>query len=202
LCRALGRLAMALAEGSSVDRVEVELLGRIADRDTRPLATATLLGVLQGHTEEDVNVVNAPAVAEERGIQIVETRNAHARDFENLVRVTVVAGDASERVVGTTFGRRNRPHLLEAWRQRFDVQLDEHLAVFRYDDRPGMIGHIGTAFGEAGVNIVSAAVGRKDEAGDGAEAVMVVTTDAAVPQDVVRGVAAADGFHDGRAINL
>jgi D-3-phosphoglycerate dehydrogenase len=207
LCQHLGRLAIALAEGSSVDRIEVELLGRIADRDTRPLATATLLGVLHGHTEEDVNAVNAPAVAEERGIEIVETKNASARDFENLVRVTVHAGDAAERVVGTTFGRRNRPHLLEAWGQRFDVQLDEHLAVFRYGDRPGMIGRIGTAFGEAGVNIVSAAVGRQDD-GDGApsdpptQAVMVVTTDRPVPRDVVDGVVATDGFTGGRAITL
>ena len=203
LCTALGRLAIMLAAGSSVERIEVELLGRIADRDTRPLATATLLGVLQGHTEEDVNAVNAPAVAEERGIEVVETKNAHARDFENLVRVTVHAGDTTERVVGTTFGRRNRPHLLEAWGQRFDVQLDEHLAVFRYEDRPGMIGRIGTAFGEAGVNIVSAAVGRHDEGdGGGGEAVMVVTTDAAVPHAVIDAVVASGGFQDGRAITL
>jgi D-3-phosphoglycerate dehydrogenase len=207
LCQHLGRLAMALAEGSSVDRIDVELLGRIADRDTRPLATATLLGVLAGKTEEDVNAVNAPAVAEERGIEIVETKSASARDFENLVRITVHSGDKAERVVGTTFGRLNRPHLLEAWGQRFDVQLDEHLVVFRYGDRPGVIGRIGTAFGEAGVNIISAAVGRQDDdpahpAGAASEAVMVLTTDAAVPREVVDGMAAADGFTGGRAITL
>jgi D-3-phosphoglycerate dehydrogenase len=203
LCQHLGRLAMALAEGSSVDRIDVELLGRIADRDTRPLATATLLGVLHGKTEEEVNAVNAPAVAEERGIEIVETKSASARDFENLVRITVHSGDTQERVVGTTFGRLNRPHLLEAWGQRFDVQLDQHLAVFRYSDRPGMIGRIGTAFGEAGVNIVSAAVGRDDGAAAGAtEAVMVLTTDAQVPRDVVDSMVATDGFLAGRAITL
>jgi D-3-phosphoglycerate dehydrogenase len=122
------------------------------------------------------------------------------------VRVTVVAGDQQERVVGTTFGRRNRPHLLEAWGQRFDVQLDEHLAVFRYDDRPGMVGRIGTAFGEAGVNIVSAAVGRHDDVDgapiDGSEAVMVVTTDGPVPDAVVDEVVAGDGFASGRTITL
>jgi D-3-phosphoglycerate dehydrogenase len=205
LCQHLGRLAMALAEGSSVDRIDVELLGRIADRDTRPLATATLLGVLGGKTEEDVNTVNAPAVAEERGIEIVETKSASARDFENLVRITVHSGENAERVVGTTFGRRNRPHLLEAWGQRFDVQLDEHLAVFRYGDRPGIVGLIGTAFGEAGVNIVSAAVGRQDDdpahPADG-EAVMVLTTDAPVPREVVDTIVATDGFTGGRAITL
>jgi D-3-phosphoglycerate dehydrogenase / 2-oxoglutarate reductase len=206
LCAHLGRVAVALAMGSSVDRIEVELLGRIAERDTRPLTTATLLGVLAGHTEEDVNQVNAPSLAEERGIEVVEIKNTGARDFENLVRVTVVAGDARERVVGTTFGRRHRPHLLEAWGQRFDVQVDEHLSLFRYEDVPGMIGRVGTAFGEAGVNIVSAAVGRKaDDAEEGAgprQAAMVVTTDANVPREVIDRLVASEGFLDGRTLNL
>jgi D-3-phosphoglycerate dehydrogenase len=203
LCRHLGHLAMSLAEGSSVDRVEVELLGRIAERDTRPLKTATLLGVLHGRTEEDVNVVNAPSIAEERGIEVVETKSPNARDFENLVRITVVAGDQSERVVGTTFGRKNRPHLLEAWGQRLDVQLDEHLAVFRYGDRPGVIGQIGTALGEAGYNSFSGAGAPHDDDGTASEeAVMVVTTDAPVPRDVVDGVVASGGYAGGRAITL
>jgi D-3-phosphoglycerate dehydrogenase / 2-oxoglutarate reductase len=199
LCRHLGRVAIGLAEGSSVDRVEVELLGRIAERDTRPLATAVLLGVLDGHTEEDVNVVNAPSIAEERAIEVVETKNVTAREYQDLVRVTVVSGEARTRVVGTTFGRQARPHLLEAWGQRFDVQLEDHLAVFRYADRPGVIGQVGTCFGKAGVNIVGAAVG---SAGDGGEAVMVVTTDAVVPQELVDEVAGLDGFHRGRALAL
>ena len=105
-------------------------------------------------------------------------------------------------MVGTTFGHRNRPHLLEAWGQRFDVQLDEHLAVFRYGDRPGIVGLIGTAFGEAGVNIVSAAVGRATTNGADGEAVMVLTTDAPVPRDVVDAMVATDGFTGGRAITL
>lgn len=197
LCQSLGKVAMALAEGSSIDKVEVELLGRIAGHDTRPLTTATLLGVLAGKTEEQVNAVNAPAIAEERGIEIVETKNAQSRDFENLVRVSIYSGDRRERVVGTTFGRRHRPHLLEAWGQRFDVQLDEHLAVFRYGDRPGVIGWIGTTFGDAGVNIVSAAVGRRDEAAaDAGQAVMIVTTDRAVPADVLEALTTGEDALD------
>jgi len=204
LCQALGKVATALAEGSSVDKVEVELLGRIADHDTRPLTTATLLGVLSGKTEEPVNAVNAPAIAEQRGIEVVETKNSQSRDFENLVRISIHSGDSRERVVGTTFGRRHRPHLLEAWGQRFDVQLDEHLAVFRYPDRPGVIGRIGTAFGDGGVNIVSAAVGRRDEtAADAGQAVMIVTTDRSVPSAVLAGLTdSADGPVEARAVDL
>ena len=130
LCRQLGRLAIALAEGSSIDRLEVELLGRIAERDTRPLAVEVLLGALSGHTEEELNAVNAPTVAHERGIELAETKTIQARDFADLVRVTVVAGEQRARVVGTTLGRRHRPHLLEAWGQRFNLQLEPpHRAV-------------------------------------------------------------------------
>ncbi len=135
----LGRLAMTLAEGSSVDRVEVEYFGRIAERDTRLLTLAVLQGVLAGHCEEDVNLVNAPTLAEERGIGVSERKETVARDFTDLVRITIVSGDERYRVVGTTLGRQNRPHLLEAWGQRFNLQLDEgaHLALFRYYDLPG-----------------------------------------------------------------
>jgi len=206
LCRQLGRLAVSLAEGSSIDRVDVEYLGRIGERDTRLLSVAVLMGVLAGNVEEDVNAVNAPGLAEERGIEVSETKRTTARDFTDLVRVTIVGGEARTRVVGTTFGHRNRPHLLEAWGQRFDVQLEDDIALFRYRDVPGMIGRVGSAFGEHGLNIVSAAVGRQpdDEDGgvDGANAVMAITTDAPVPQAVIDALVAGEGFVAGRAVTL
>jgi D-3-phosphoglycerate dehydrogenase / 2-oxoglutarate reductase len=208
LCRQLGRLAVSLAEGSSIDRLEVEYLGRIGERDTRLLSVAVLMGVLAGHVEEDVNAVNAPGLAEERGIEVSETKRTTARDFTDLVRVTIVSGDSHTRVVGTTLGRRNRPHLLEAWGQRFNLQLEDNVALFRYRDVPGMIGRVGSAFGEHGLNIVSAAVGRQpdedreDGAEDGANAVMAVTSDAPISQAVVDAIVAGDGFVAGRAVTL
>ena len=75
----------------------------------------------------------------------------------------------------------------------------DHLAVFRYADEPGMIGRVGTAFGEHGVNIVSAAVGAESSS---AEAVMALTTDAPVPDDVVEAIAGGDGFAEGYAVDL
>jgi D-3-phosphoglycerate dehydrogenase / 2-oxoglutarate reductase len=207
LCRQLGRLAVSLAEGSSFDRLEVEFLGRIGERDTRLLSIAVLMGVLAGHVEEDVNAVNAPGLAEERGIDVTETKRTTARDFTDLVRVTVVSGATRLRVVGTTLGRRNRPHLLEVWGQRFNLQLEDHVALFRYRDVPGMIGRVGSAFGEHGLNIVSAAVGRQpgeDDGGSGADAnaVMAITTDAPVPPAVVDEIVALEGFVGGRAVTL
>jgi D-3-phosphoglycerate dehydrogenase len=155
--------------------------------------------------EEQVNDVNAPAIAEERGIAVGETNRPSARDFTDLVRVSVTSGDATTRVVGTTLGRKHRPHLLEAWGSRFNVQLEQHLAVFRYRDQPGMLGRVGTALGEAGVNVVSAAVGLRPDDGEesaSGEAVMVVTADSPVPQQVVDALVASDGFVEGRTVSL
>jgi len=206
VCRALGTIAVALGSGSSVDRVQVEYLGRIAERDTRLLSIYALLGVLRGHTEEEVNEVNAPALAEERGIEFVEIKQSSARDYTDLIRVTVVGGEQSGRAAGTVIGRQNRPHLLEAWGQRFDIPIeDRHLTMFRYQDMPGMIGRVGTVFGAHGVNIVSAAVGRNPERGDVRDATlaaMVITTDTAVPQALVDEIASTEGFVDGRTVNL
>ncbi len=209
LCRALGRIGMALVEDSSVERVEVEFLGRVAERDDRLLTIAVLLGILSGHTEEDVNQVNARSMAEERGIAVVESKQAAARDFTDLVRVTVSGNGSSQRVVGTTLGRHERPHLLEAWGQRFNLQLEPHLVLLRYSDVPGMIGRVGTVFGAAGINISSAAVGRQpgaDEvgapAGSGQLAAMAVTTDSDVPSSLLDEIVGAEGFVDGRAVSL
>jgi D-3-phosphoglycerate dehydrogenase / 2-oxoglutarate reductase len=201
LCRHLGRIAVALAPGTSVDGLDVEYRGRIAERDTRLLTVQVLKGALTGHIEEEVNDVNAPAIAEERGIAVSETSTSQARDFTDLVRVSVVSGGERARVVGTTLGGHHRPHLLEAWGSRFNLQLEDHLAVFRYRDQPGMIGRVGMSFGEAGINIISAAVGR-DPAEDDTEATMVVTADAPVPQEVVDRIAESDGFMAGRAVSL
>jgi len=203
LCRRLGRLAAGLAEGPSVDRVEAEFLGRVAERDVRPLTVAVLMGVLGGHTEETVNEVNAPGLAEERGIEVSEIKRTAARDFTDLVRVRVLSGDRGDRVVGTVLGQRNRPHLLQAWGQRFNLQLEDHVAVFRYSDVPGMIGRVGTIFGGHGINIESAAVGHSpEEDGDDGRAVMVLTTSDPVPPEVVEEIVASDGFEAGRAVSL
>jgi D-3-phosphoglycerate dehydrogenase len=205
LCHSLGRIAATLSEGSSIDRVEVEFLGRIAERDTRLLSIQALLGFLGGHTEEELNAVNAPAMAEERGIELAETKRSSAHDYTDLVRVSVVCDGQRVRVAGTLIGRRNRPHLLEAWGQRFDLQLEEQLTVFRYRDLPGMIGRVGTTFGQHDINIVSAAVGRHGEDGQGGRdglAVMAVTTDSPVSRAVVEEIVAGDGFEAGHTVSL
>ncbi len=201
LCLSLGRIAAALAPATSLESLEVEFLGRVAERDHRLLTIQVVKGVLQDHTEEGVNDVNALALAAERGISVSTTSRPVARDFTDLVRVTVRSGEETTLVVGTVLGQRHRPHLLQAWGSRFNVQLEPHVAVFRYRDQPGMLGRIGTAFGDAGINIVSAAVGHRGDAESG-EAIVVVTADAPVPSSVLDSMMATSDFFDARAISL
>jgi D-3-phosphoglycerate dehydrogenase len=198
LCEKLGRLAEGLAEGS-VDRVSVEFRGKLAQYDTRLLGIGVLVGILSGHTEEPVNLVNAPQMAEERGIDLVETKETASEDFTELITVRLGSEAEEVEVAGTGVGPRNEPYLVSVWGESFYLPFAEHIAVFSYADRPGMIGRVGTAFGEEGVNIVSAAVGAEE---DGERAVMALTTDAPVHEATVAKILQLDGFSVGRAVDL
>jgi D-3-phosphoglycerate dehydrogenase / 2-oxoglutarate reductase len=205
LAEQLGRLAMGLAEGSSVERIEAAFMGGIADLDTRLLTIAVLNGALQGRTEEEVNYVNAASLAEERGIVIEEKSVSEAEDFNDLIRVTVVAGGERVAVAGTGLGPSQVPHLAEVFGQRFTVELAQHVTVFRYHDVPGMIGRVGSVFGAHGINISSAAVGRQLGDGDAAAqglAAMVVSTGEPVAEAVLSEIVALDGFVNGRSVSL
>jgi D-3-phosphoglycerate dehydrogenase len=198
LCEKLGRLAQGLGDGS-VDRVTAEFRGRIASYDTRLLGIAVLVGILSGNTETPVNLVNAPQMAEERGIELTETKDSAAEDFTELVTVRLHSGDEEVEVAGTGVGPRNEPYLVSAWGESFYLPFAQHIAVFRYADRPGMIGRVGTTFGEEGVNIVSAAVGA---AQGGERAVMALTTDAPVNDATIAKILELDGFAVGRSVDL
>jgi D-3-phosphoglycerate dehydrogenase / 2-oxoglutarate reductase len=210
MARQLGRLAMALAEGSSVERIEAAFMGRIAEFDTRLLTLAVIGGALEGRTEEQVNPVNAPSIAEERGIVVEEKSVSEAQDFNELIRVTVIAGDERVAVAGTGIGPKQDPHLVEVQGRRLTIELEPHVTVFRYEDLPGMIGRVGTIFGAHGINISSAAVGHTPDGSSGEDdgpaaqrlAAMVVTTDAAVPNEVLEEIVASEGFVNGWSVDL
>jgi D-3-phosphoglycerate dehydrogenase len=129
----------------------------------------------------------------------IPARSCASADFTELVTVRIESGDGRVEVAGTGVGPRNDPYLVRLWGQSFYLPFAEHLAVFRYTDKPGMIGLVGSAFGEHGANIISAAVGAEDS---GAEAVMALTTDAPVPDSVVEAIAARDDFVAGRAVDI
>lgn len=213
LAKKLGRLAMELAAGSSVERIDAAFMGRIADFDTRMLSLAVVCGALEGRTEQDVNLVNALTVAHERGIVLEEKSVSEAEDFNELIRVTVVSGAERVAVAGTGIGPNRVPHLVEVQGRRLTIELTPYVCVFRYADLPGMIGRVGTIFGAHAINISSAAIGHTADAPAGGEAAkpsvdgkglaaMVVTTDAPVPPEVVSEIVASEGFVSGWAVVL
>jgi D-3-phosphoglycerate dehydrogenase len=138
-------------------------------------------------------------MAEERGIELVETKDASAEGFTELVTVRLQSGGEEVEVSGTGVGPRNEPYLVSVWGESFYLPFAEHLAVFRYADQPGMIGRVGTAFGEEGVNIISAAVGAVP---GGERAVMALTTDAPVHGETIEKILQIDGFSVGRSVDL
>ena len=132
-------------------------------------------------------------------MRIEERSVGESEDFSELVSVAIGSrGGERVEVAGTGFGPRNVPHLVSVYGQSFNIEIAPHFAFYRYADQPGMIGRVGTIFGEHGVNIASAAVGAEE----GKTAVMAVTTDKPVPDDLIREIAGLDGFEDGRAVSL
>jgi D-3-phosphoglycerate dehydrogenase len=196
-CAELGRLAQAL--GRALPTGSGGVPWRLADQDTRILGIAVLAGILRGNTEEAVNLVNAPHLAEERGIELLDTRDPASPDFTELIVVRLRAGEGSTEVAGTGVGPRNIPYLARVWGEDFYLPFAEHLAIFRYTDQPGMIGRVGTIFGEEDVNIVSAAVGAEPESDT---AVMALTTDAPVNPSTIDRILELEGFSIGRAVSL
>jgi D-3-phosphoglycerate dehydrogenase / 2-oxoglutarate reductase len=193
----LGRLAIELA-GGRAERIELTYYGNLSDYDTRLLTAAALNGAFQGRFDQPVNYVNAPLLVEERGIEVVEQRRRSSRDFTNLVRVGVTADGDELHVAGTTIGRENRIWLVSALGFELEMELAPLLVFFRYDDVPGVIGRVGTLFGEAGVNIANMAVSRTRRGG---KALMALSIDTEPPPELVDRVK-AEGFDDARFISL
>ncbi len=177
LAAKLGRLAMELATGE-VRRLRLDYSGDLSAYDTRLLTVAALNGAFEGRTDQPVNYVNAPLIAAERGVEVVEGKRSSSRDYRNLVQV---AADGAT-VAGTTIGQENRQWLVEALGYQLEIELAPKMALLLYDDLPGVIGRIGTSFGAAGVNIANMAVSRTREGG---KALMALSLDSEVPAELL-----------------
>jgi D-3-phosphoglycerate dehydrogenase / 2-oxoglutarate reductase len=197
LAAKLGRLAMELA-GGRADQVTLTYFGNLSEYDTRLLTAAALNGAFQGRFEQEVNYVNAPLLAEERGIEVIEQRRRSSRDFTNLVRVGVTSDGEELRVAGTTIGRENRIWLVSALGFELELELAPLLVFFQYDDVPGVIGRVGTLFGDAGVNIANMAVSRTRRGG---KALMALSIDSEAPPELVERVH-TEGFDDAKFLVL
>jgi D-3-phosphoglycerate dehydrogenase len=197
LAAKLGRLAMELA-GGRADAIQLTYFGHLAEFDTRLLTVAALNGVFQGRVDQDVNYVNAPLVAADRGIDVSEERRTAARDFTNLVRVAIRSNGDEVRVAGTTIGGAGRHWLVSALGFQIEIELAPLMIFLRYDDVPGVIGRVGTTFGSSGVNIANMAVSRTNQGG---KALMALSIDTPAPPELIERVR-GEGFDDARFIDL
>jgi D-3-phosphoglycerate dehydrogenase len=197
LAAKLGRLAMEFA-GGRAEQIKLAYYGGLSGYDTRLLTAAALNGAFQGRAERPVNYVNAPLIAAERGIEVLEERRRASRDFTNLVRVIVRSNGDEIRVAGTTIGNDNRLWLVSALGFELEMELAPLLAFLRYDDVPGVIGSIGSLFGEAGVNIANMAVSRTRRGG---KALMALSLDTPPPAGLIDQVR-EQGIDDAHFISL
>ena len=197
LAAKLGRLATALVSGRP-SRIAVAAHGPLSGYDTRLLTVAALNGVFQDRVDQAVNYVNAPVIAAERGIEVSEQRFARSQHYTNLVRVVVATDREELEVSGTTVGPEHRLFLAGALGFAIDIELAQRMAFLIYDDVPGVIGRVGTMFGEARVNIANMAVSRTKEGG---KALMAFSIDTPAPPELVERVGDS-GFDDARFITL
>ncbi len=199
LAERLGRIFAGLCGGDgesasgSGNSIDIEYQGQIAEYDTRILTLSVLKGFFGATSGEPVSYVNAPQVAEEQGIEVRPTATTTARDYVNLI--TLRSGDHS--LAGTLVGLRSVPTLVMIDDHTVDVPPSEHLLVVRNEDRPGMIGTVGSVLGEASLNIDDMAVGANEQ---GAKAIMVIATDRTVPDDVVARLRGVDGIVSAHAV--
>jgi D-3-phosphoglycerate dehydrogenase len=171
--------------------------GEIAARNTRLVTAAFAAGLLEGSIE-DVNIVNAEMLLRERGIELVEQSRTDPGAFSSVVAVDLVGDDQVHRAAGTLFGH-SMPRIVQLEGQRLEAYLDGILLVFTHQDVPGIIGRVGNAFGQSGINIAQMTVGRSTPGGD---AIGVLNLDQEPSPEAVAAVAACPGVKSVRVVKL
>lgn len=188
LSEQLGRILSCLEDGLP-STLEIEFQGGLAGAGTGILTLSVLKGLFAEGTAEPVSYVNAPQLAAERGLEVREVSTVTAHDFVNLI--TLRGGGHS--VAGTLAGTRAEPRLVMMDDHTVEVPPAPHMVVVRNDDRPGMIGVVGTILGDAGVSISSMAVG---PSATGHTALMVLSTDGQIPDEALHQLREAEGISD------
>lgn len=188
LAERLGALFVSL-NGSLPETLEVCTEGEIAGYDTRIIELAVLKGFFGAISDEPVTYVNAPQLAKDHGVEVRDVNCATAADYVNLL--TLRGGEHS--IAGTLSGPRNDQRIVNIDNIPFDVPPADHMVVITNDDRPGVIGTVGTMLGDAEVNIADMDVSRVDGSGT---AVMLIAPTAAIPEATLDALRAAPGIID------
>jgi D-3-phosphoglycerate dehydrogenase / 2-oxoglutarate reductase len=184
-------LLLAQVDKGAPNRCRLVYRGEVAKKDTRLLSSAFAAGFLENAINEDVNIVNAEMLLEERGIELLEERTSDIGSFSSMITAEVVSGGQVSRASGTLFGN-NMPRLVQKADCDLESYLDGVLMIFTHRDTPGIIGKVGTIFGRHRVNIAQMSVGRKTDK-PGGEAVGVMALDSQPPAEALAEILAIDG---------
>jgi D-3-phosphoglycerate dehydrogenase len=187
LCRLLGAFAGQLTQAADgvLQRVTVEYEGNAAGLNHRPLTAAALAGLLAPMIA-GANMVNAPILARDRGIEVAETAHDRPSEYQTLVRVSVATAQQVRSVAGTLFAG-SRPRLVEIKDIKIEADFSRHMLYVTNQDRPGFIGRFGATLADAGLNIATFHLGRASAGGD---AICLVSLDDEVPESVLADVRA------------
>lgn len=198
LSEKLGRVAVALS-GKGVESLRFEYHGAISEHDTRAVTLSGLKGVFATFIHEPVTFVNAPLIAKERGVSVEESKSTQSLDYVNLVEVRAATRAETVSVAGVLVGKRDNERLVRVYGYELDMAFHQIMAFFRYEDRPGVVGIIGTLLGDAGVNIANMQVARRSEGG---EALMGLALDQSLSQDVLASIVERAELRDAKLIVL
>lgn len=197
LAEKMGCLAVHLADGR-IQNAEIEYNGEISEVETKMLTTAVVKGILNPILQENINYVNAPAIAKSRGIGIKEVKSKDTANFANLITVKVTTDKGEHRVSGTLFGK-NEGRIVMIDGYRVDVAPEGWLLIGPHIDQPGMIGKIGTVLGENNINIAAMQVGHTETAGTN---IMVMSVEDDIPSPVMLKIRAIEGLLGARLVNF
>ncbi len=197
LAERLGRFHTQLAE-SRLGQIRIIYGGELAAATTTPLRAAVIKGLLEPISEERINLVNAHLVARQRGLEIVEERRTHPEGpWTSLLILEVSDGSTRSALAGTVL--RGEPQIVRVDDYAVTFMATGNLLVCHNDDRPGMIGKVGTILGNADVNIAYMQVGRS---GPRAKAIMVLGLDEPAPEELLRELRGIPGIFDAKAVKL
>lgn len=183
LCEKIGGILGQLSE-SGMQKVTIEYSGEVADFNLKPLTTAVVKGILEPVMQESVNLVNAPLIAKDRGIDVVESKSSEAGEFLSLLRATLRTEKAERSISGTLFHHKE-PRIVQIDNIDIEAVPTGNILFIYNEDKPGIIGSIGTTLGNAGVNIASFQLGRNREKG---RAVSMINLDSAVDDKTLSNI--------------
>jgi len=193
----LGSLQMQIARGG-VEEVVIEYSGELAELNTSPITVAFLKGLFTPILKDAVNYVNAPVVAKDRGIKVVEAKTQKSHDFINVLSTRVRTSMGENILVGTVFGK-NEPRLVRLNSFRLEALPSGPMLLVYNKDVPGVIGNLGSTLGEGGVNISRMTVGREE---DSRQNIIFLSTDTLIPKELLAKVCSIDNINDAMVLEL